>query len=772
MFKKEIKNASYLILGASLLTACSPVKQEEERPNILWIILDDTGLDFSAYGNQLIETPVFDSLAAQGVLFTNMHVTSPVCSPSRSAMVTGMYQTSNGTHQHRSSRGDVMIFIDEDKPLIPELFQHEGYYTGNVGYDYEPKTDYNFIWNPSMYDASFRIHENNWVSPWAGRAEGQPFFIQIQLEGGKNRRVTGRYPVQASETSPAPYYPNDSLFYYDQASYHSSTLHVDKLLGDIVYHLKQEGLDQNTVIMILGDNGQDNYRDKQWLYQGGTHVPFVVAGPEKYIGTPGQVRDDLAIHIDMAPASLAMAGIKLPEYLEGVDLFSPDYIERKYIVTARDRCDWTVDRIRTILTKDYKYVRNYYPEKPYMQSNYRDEWKMVVRAKEMFANGELNDVQARFFQPTRPAEEFYILPHDRYEIDDQVNNPEYAGQIEKMRAILDDWIAKTGDHGEIPESEASYNEALKNVNTMGNTSFPLSAGPSALTLKNDTASYYLVITNLANKDLDVEIRATTTANLKTLESVRTIKVNGRTTERVDFRAHTPKADLSDSLVLNISTHYHFNPKSSHVYTWEYLLKPLQKKAIPQADVTIDGRLDDWEGLPGYTFGNTDQVRFGIAQNADYVFVGVEVKDDNVIAVPGRYAWQQDGIEIRIDGRSDPYRSSGIGIQDFTDHLLLALSPSESGKPVSMYLPAHAFHAMPRSFYENELKYVCKITPTGFVTEVAVPISYFNQLQDGEFNGLRLNVIVHNQSSETEKRVSWKPQWGSEGDFAGSGSFSR
>jgi hypothetical protein len=65
---------------------------------------------------------------------------------------------------------------------------------------------------------------------------------------------------------------------------------------------------------------------------------------------------------------------------------------------------------------------------------------------------------------------------------------------------------RTGDHGEIPESEASYNEALKNINTKGNTSFPLSAGPSALTLKDDTASYYVIITNLANKSLDVEIK--------------------------------------------------------------------------------------------------------------------------------------------------------------------------------------------------------------------------------------------------------------------------
>jgi hypothetical protein len=153
-------------------------------------------------------------------------------------------------------------------------------------------------------------------------------------------------------------------------------------------------------------------------------------------------------------------------------------------------------------------------------------------------------------------------------------------------------------------------------------------------------------------------------------------------------------------------------------------------------------------------------------------VGVEVKDENVNAVAGKYAWQQDGIEIRIDGRSEPYRSSGIGVQDFTDHLLFALSPSGSGKPISMYLPAHAFHTMPRSFYENDLKYVCKTTLTGFVTEVAVPVSYFNHLQDGEWQGLRLNVIVHNQESETENRVSWQPAWGTKGDFVGSGSFFR
>jgi N-sulfoglucosamine sulfohydrolase len=566
------RNYSFLLIGASLLGSCIDNRNiDAERPNILWVILDDTGTDFSCYGNQLIHTPVFDSLATNGVLFTRMHVTSPVCSPARSALMTGMYPTSNGTHQHRSSRGDEVIFIDN--PLVPEIFKNAGYFTGNVGYDYNAKTDYNFVWNPNMYNVRHRIEENNWISPWKGRDEGQPFFIQIQLEGGKNRRVAGRYPVDPAKTSPAPYYPDDLLFNYDQASYHSSTLHVDKLLGDIMHHLKSDGLDRNTVVMVLGDNGQDNYRDKQWLYQGGTHVPFVVYGPEKYVGKRGQVREDLAIHIDMVASSLAMAKISLPSYLEGVDLFADDYTERDYIVTARDRCDWTQDRIRAVISRKHKYIKNFHPERPYMQSNYRDEWNMVVQAKEMFANNELNPVQARFFQSSRPAEEFYLLGSDQFETNNQIDNSLYQKEIAAMRDVLDTWIESTDDKGQYPETEASIQQALRHVNTGENKRFPLIAGPSALSISGDTASFFISGTNLSNKTLAMDIKIMPTAGFWNFNGIQTLYVPAGETGRVEFKKYIYPLKPEDSIHVKIITYYTFSDKSGNLYTWDYTLKP-------------------------------------------------------------------------------------------------------------------------------------------------------------------------------------------------------
>jgi arylsulfatase A-like enzyme len=760
-------------MGATLIAGCNGVeKASNDRPNILWVILDDTGRDFSAYGNTLINTPVFDSLARKGVLFTNMHVTSPVCSPARSAMITGQYPTSNGTHHHRSSRGKELIFIDEDKPLVPELFKSAGYFTGNVGYDYAPKTDYNFIWNPSMYDVRHRIDENNWRSPWAGRAKDQPFFIQIQLEGGKNRRVTDRYPVEPDSTSPAPYYPDHALFMEDQASYHSSTLHVDKLLGDIMHHLRSEGLLENTVVMILGDNGQDNYRDKQWLYQGGTHVPFLIYGPQKYVGRKGKERDDLAIHIDMSAASLAMAGISIPDYFEGEDLFASDYVEREYIVTARDRCDWTQDRIRSVITPNFKYIRNFYPERPYMQSNYRDEWPMVIQAKEMFKRRELNAVQSLFFEKTRPAEELYVLPGDRYEVNNQIDNPVYLEEVEKMRMILDEWMAETQDQGEIPESEESYNEALKNVNSPENRHFPVIAGPSALSFKKDTAFFHVDCINVSNKTLDVDIIISATHNFRSFSKTHTLELQPDEIQSLDLKGYVPSYTEMDSIRIKIATYYNFNPSSGYFYSWNYTLKSSEKYEVPFTWISIDGNMSDWRDKLSWSLGNDDQVRFGVAHSEAYVFIGVEVDDDNVEVDPEKNVWQQDGIEIRLDARKEPYRSSGIGLQDFTDHLLLAMSPSERGKPTSVYLPAHAYQALSENFIDQQLRYICRKTDTGFVTEAAIPVSYLNNLQDGDWEKFRLNIIVHNNNSETEKSISWQPLWGSAKDFSGTGIFQK
>ena len=182
-----------IVLIFALLTSVAVLCSADSslgRPNIIWIIVDDMSANFSCYGEKTIETPHVDRLAAEGVLFSRAYATSSVCSTFRSAMITGMYQTSIGVHHHRSGRGDHRIQLPDGVKPVPEYFQEAGYWTcigsGLPGFDNKGvstvrdssgKTDYNFDWKKEIYDS----HD------WAERAQGQPFFMQVQLNGGKIR---------------------------------------------------------------------------------------------------------------------------------------------------------------------------------------------------------------------------------------------------------------------------------------------------------------------------------------------------------------------------------------------------------------------------------------------------------------------------------------------------------------------------------------------------------------------------------------------------------
>src|SRR4051812_42140081 len=154
-----------MALLSSAISAAEPVR----RPNILWIIVDDMSANFSCYGETTIRTPNVDRLAAEGTRFARAFVTAPVCSPCRSALVTGCYQTTIGAHNHRSGRGERKILLPDGVVPVPALYRRAGYFTC-IGSPIVPgkglgKTDYNFEWDPTMYDGN----------DWAGRKPGQPF---------------------------------------------------------------------------------------------------------------------------------------------------------------------------------------------------------------------------------------------------------------------------------------------------------------------------------------------------------------------------------------------------------------------------------------------------------------------------------------------------------------------------------------------------------------------------------------------------------------------
>ncbi len=450
-----------LMVLACWVLAVSPANAgpaAASRVNVLWINMDDVGAQMPCYGEVAIQTPHIDRLVREGTLFTRAFLTAPVCSTSRSAMITGMYQTTIGAHHHVSGRGPHHIQLPAHVEPVTAIFQRAGYYTCNGDYPSQTKglgkTDYNFDWDESIYDGA----------DWANRQRGQPFFAQIQLWGGKNRNGNGHwYVTEAPQalgtlTSPAdvtlpPYYPNDPVLLNDWAQYLDCIRYCDRQVGEILRRLEDEQILDQTIIILMGDNGVSHARGKQFLYDEGIRMPFIVRGP----AIPrGAVRTDLIEQIDMAPTSLAWAGLDVPAWMQGRDLFSPDYQKRDAVFAARDRCGETVDRIRSVRTESFKYIRNYYPARPLLQpTNYKDTKPILIRLRELHAAGQLSPLQEQLlFAPSRPAEELYDVNSDPFETVNLAGNPQYATTLAELRARLDRWAHETNDPA--PESADVY----------------------------------------------------------------------------------------------------------------------------------------------------------------------------------------------------------------------------------------------------------------------------------------------------------------------------
>ena len=459
----------YLILLLASLLSCGTLQATaDDRPNIVWIIVDDMSANFSCYGETLTETPNVDALAARGTRFTQAFVTAPVCSTCRSAFITGMYQTSIGTHHHRSGRGEKKIHLSAGIRPVPELFREAGYHTSITGWPVRKgrfgKTDYNFEWDAAMYDDV----------DWSTRKDGQPFFTQIQLPGGKLRGGTqesaekfaqkveqtfGTRTKTADVVLP-PYYPRDPVLLHDWAAYLDSVRETDRVVGEILDRLKAEGVLENTVVLFMTDHGISHARGKQFLYEEGIHVPLVLAGPGIHAGT---TRTDLVEHIDIAALSLGLAGIPQPNSMQARDILATDYQPRDAIFAARDRCDETVDHLRCVRTARFKYIRNFLPQRPHLQPcAYKDNKSILITLREAHKAGSLNALQERLlFSPTRPTEELYDLQNDPHEIHNLAANPAYQSTLKDLRTRLSNWMESTNDQGRTPESAEMYDSDMQ-----------------------------------------------------------------------------------------------------------------------------------------------------------------------------------------------------------------------------------------------------------------------------------------------------------------------
>ncbi len=452
---KKIKVSSYCVLGLLPLFASCSHEQKEEKMNILWLFCEDISPWMPAYGDSTVQTPNIDFLAQNGVLFSNCYATASVSSASRSAIITGAMQTTTGMHNHRSGRTDKVINkLPANVQVLPQIFKRNGYYTYNAGKDdFNWQYDWNDYWSGPYTQNKFYGKEGK--GSWNDRKEGQSFFGVMELYGGKNHGKVDE-PVDINKIKVPPYYPDVPFMRKQLATHYNQIKLTDEEVGHVLQQMKKDGVYRNTMIIFLSDNGYLTLRDKQFLYDGGIHMPFIVSCPgnpqllKKFGIEKGSVRSDMISLLDVTATTLAMAGIDRPKYMESKDIFAPDY-HRDFIVAARDRCDFTIDRIRAIRTKDFKYIRNFMTDRPLLQPQYRDKKKSYKEFMKIWKNGV--KFEDSWLSDKRPAEELYSLKDDPYETHNLAESPEYQDQLFKMRAILNKWIIDTDDKGQYPESE-------------------------------------------------------------------------------------------------------------------------------------------------------------------------------------------------------------------------------------------------------------------------------------------------------------------------------
>ncbi|MDG1723938.1 MAG: sulfatase-like hydrolase/transferase, partial [Flavobacteriaceae bacterium] len=291
---------------------------QAQKPNILWIYAEDTSPWMGCYGDKTNAkaTPNIDSIAAAGVRFDRAYVPAPVCSATRSALIVGQSAIRFGAHQHRSSRTqETHLFIPQDYKLLPEILIENGYTTFNHG-----KADYNFIWDMAKtYNYKLKKRTN-----FSELVHKQPFFGQIQLRGGKNNTdyLKESVRVDPNKVSVPADYPDNEIFRKIVAQHYDAIRVDDKIIGQILQALEQTGLHQNTIVVYFSDHGANNLpRHKQMLTEGGLHVPFMVMGPNKYVPS-GKVRNDLVNMLDLSATTLSWAGVDVPNWYEGKNLFS------------------------------------------------------------------------------------------------------------------------------------------------------------------------------------------------------------------------------------------------------------------------------------------------------------------------------------------------------------------------------------------------------------------------------------------------------------------
>jgi len=449
---KNLTNLTSLLFVAfvcAVFTGCEK-KAPEELPNILWLTSEDNSPLLGCYGDEFATTPNLDKLASEGFLYTHAYANAPVCAPTRNTILTGVYACSGG-NQHMRSYYPISDIV---KPY-PVYLRELGYYcTNNSKTDYNTNNvDPNEIWDESSKTAHYK-----------NRPEGKPFFAIFNIGVSHESSIHKWIPNEELRHSPEevpipPHQPGTPEMKHDWAQYYDKVEDMDAIIGKYLKELEEAGLAENTIVFYYGDHGGVVARSKRYVYETGTRVPFIVRIPGKYKylfpeNQTGSEVNRLISFVDLVPTLLSIAGVEIPEYLQGDAFLGKQKTEDpEYAFMFRGRMDERYDMSRAVRDQKYRYIRNYMPYRIYGQRlEYLFRAPSIRSWKEAYENGECNEVQSIFWN-TKPVEELYDTEKDPWEVNNLAGDPKYKDVLERMRAANKEWVTGINDTGFIPEAD-------------------------------------------------------------------------------------------------------------------------------------------------------------------------------------------------------------------------------------------------------------------------------------------------------------------------------
>jgi len=473
-----MKHMSPLKIALSIALAISSVASyatEQDKPNILLIVAEDMSAKVGAFGDPIAQTPVLDALAKTSIRYPNTFTTAGVCSPSRAALITGVHQIAMGGQHMRTRSFKASAYRSVPAPDIkafPELLRKNGYFTY-----VSSKLDYQFS-NTSPHTGPFTIWDYEGKKPtWRTAPKGQPFFGMYHLDVTHESRLFPKKIaenkksglvkdwIKPEEVSVPAYYPDTPLVRKGIAQHYNNIHAMDTEVGQILAELKEDGLSDNTIVIWTTDHGDSLPRGKREIYDSGLKVPMIIHWPEKYRPKSvknGSIDKQLLSFVDLAPSILAMANIQVPEYIQGKARIPNNTVSnnltknlppRKFIYASKDRLDEFPFKERAVRNNQFKYIKNYLPNKPgATHLAYRDQMELMQDLWREFEAGRMNEQQAFWFK-NRPAEELYDIVNDPEEVHNLATNPDYKGSLIKMRQALKEWQSHVTDLSDRPEIE-------------------------------------------------------------------------------------------------------------------------------------------------------------------------------------------------------------------------------------------------------------------------------------------------------------------------------